>query len=144
MRIFRNETSTKNLRRNSKKYKDISKLIIQGKLSTVSLYLNTSPISIITWRCFQMSVNSDEITIDEESSSSHQLSLRLRPRPTITNADDENDGSVESMTVNTNIWRRDRHLTKKVVKMRRKARISAQIESKEASRMRTNFRTCNN
>ena len=118
-------------------------MIIQGKLSTISLYVNTSPISIITWRCFQMSVNSEKTMIDEERLSSHQMSSRLRPRPIVTNADDGSDESVKSMIVNTNIRRRDHHLTKKLVKMRREARISAQIESEEASRMKNNLITCN-
>ena len=90
-----------------------------------------------------MSVNSEKTVIDEESSSSLQMLLRVRPRPIVTNADDGSDGSANSVTVTTNIRRRDHHLTKKVVKMRREARISAQMESAEASRMKTNLRTCN-
>ena len=77
--------------------------------------------------------------IDEESSSSLQMLLRVRPRPIVTNTDDGNDGSIESVTMATNIRRRDCHLTKKLVKMQREDRISAQIESEEASRMRTNL-----
>jgi len=76
-----------------------------------------------------MSVNSENTTIDEESLSSHQMSLRLRPSPIVANADDGNDGSIESMTMIANIRKCDHHLTKKLVKMRREARISAQIES---------------
>jgi hypothetical protein len=88
-----------------------------------------------------MSVNSENSTIDEERSSSHQMSLRARPRPMVVNTDDGSDGSIESVTMATNIRRRDRHRVKTLVKKRREARISAQIESAEVSRLENNLRT---